>query len=97
VATVASPFASSGTAQRLPPLPVGERGRLTIRLDDAIGTDKIFILIDPDNLVTSTRAGAFLNAGESLEITGAALGTGKASDVSIIRGSGTGLVFFGVF
>lgn len=67
-----------------------------VRLDDLTAGDKIYILVNPNEDVSATNAGAFLNAGESLEISGAALGSGKASDITVIRGSGTGLVFFGV-
>jgi hypothetical protein len=97
VANLRSPFASSATAQRLPPIPVGQDARLTIRLSDTTDGDKILILVDPNEDVSAARADAFLNDGESIDISGAALGSGKASDISIIRASGTGMVYFGVF
>jgi hypothetical protein len=88
-----SPFASSNTAKRLPAVSIGD-SKVVIRLDDSTDTDRVLIVIDPQNDASPANASIFLNAGESVEINGRAVG--KASDISIISANGTGNVYWGI-
>lgn len=95
MANLTSPFAASASAQRLPALKVGS-GKLVIRVEETTDTDRVLFLKDPSNDVSAARASGFLLAGESVEICGDALTTGHASDITIVRTSGTPNVYFEV-
>lgn len=95
MAALTSPFAASASAQRLPALKVGS-GKLVIRVGNALATDRVLFLKDPAVDVSTTRASGYLEAGESVEICGDALVTSLASDITIIRTSGTPDIYFEV-
>lgn len=95
MANLTSPFAASASAQRLPALKIGS-GKLVIRVANDADNDAVLFLKDPSNDVSAARASGFLEAGESVEICGEALTTGLASDVTIVRTSGTPNIYFEV-
>jgi hypothetical protein len=95
MATVSSPFATSGTAQRLPARKVASPAKITIRVDDAgADTDRVHILVHPNELASAVKADLFLYAGESVSYEGEAVR--DQEEISIIATSGTPSVFFGV-
>lgn len=93
MANLTSPFAASASAQRLPAMKVGS-GKLVIRVANDLNTDRVLFLKDPSTEVSATRASGYLEAGESVEICGNSLVTGLASDITIIRTSGTPNIYF---
>lgn len=95
MANLTSPFAASASAQRLPARKVGS-GKLVIRVEETVDTDRVLFLVNNVLDVSTTRASGFLLAGESVEICGESLTTGDASDVTIIRTSGTPNIYFEV-
>lgn len=86
-----SPFQCGGSAQRFPDNRVPKR--LIIRIDDTDETAKVYVNIngiDP----SATNAQYYLNAGESLEISGETVTT--ADKVRIIDASNDPKIFWSI-
>lgn len=89
--SVGSPFAASGTAQRLPDM--RPLGHLIVRVSDASGTDRVVIRIHTEQVADAAHADFFLNAGESIRIKRSRIKL--CNDVSILATSGTPNIYWG--
>jgi hypothetical protein len=92
-ACVGSPFAASGTAQRLPDRK--PKGRVVLRFISTTPatTDGVYIRIHPTQVVDTSHVDIYLKDGESVFIKPKLLLS--MQDISVIVAAGAGNIFWG--